>query len=242
MYDSLTDALAGADVVLLSLPTPRHVRQVVDEIVTLTTGALVIDSSTIDPGTAREVAEELRAAGSGYVDAPVLGRPDRCGAWLMPMGGDPADVTLAEQVVVGTIASAVAHVGEVGTGSTLKILNNLMLGTINAITAEAVQLAETVGLDPHRFVSVVADSGAASVSPMFREVGPKMAARDFSPTFTLNLLLKDITLANDLAEAAHATAPIAAQVLSLTRAAVDRGLGDQDTSALIELYRDTVRS
>lgn len=239
VFESLQDAADGADVVLLSLPTPKHVHQVVTELREILTNALVIDMSTIDPTAAQEAAAILREAGSAYVDAPILGRPDACGNWLMPVGGNASDVAIMESLVVGTIAKGVEHVGAVGTGSTLKILNNLMLGAINTVTAESIRLAEASGLDPKRFVSVVKDSGAASVSPLFREVAPKMASGEFSPTFSVELLLKDITLANQLADAANIDAPIAREVQAITQAAFDRGLGDLDTSAVIQVYRGT---
>lgn len=237
VFESATEAARGADAVLLSLPTPQHVHAVIDDLVTTLDGALVIDMSTIDPTTARAAAETLAAHGSRYVDSPILGRPDRCGAWVAPIGGSESDVAAAEEVVVGTIAKAVEHVGDVGTGSALKILNNLMFGAINAVTAEAIYLAEATGLDAERFVTVIAESGAATVSPLFRDIGPKMAASDFAPTFSLDLLLKDITLANELARSIGSEATMTDEVLRLTKTAVDRGLGASDTSAIINLYR-----
>lgn len=98
-------------------------------------------------------------------------------------------------------------------------------------------LAEASGLDPARFVSIVADSGAATVSPLFCDIAPKMAAGSFDPTFSIRLLHKDVRLGLQVAEQAGRSAPITTAVDRLTTAALDGGLGDQDTAAVIEVYR-----
>ncbi len=81
------------------------------------------------------------------------------------------------------MARRVVRVGGVGAAATLKVLNNLMLGTINAITAEVLVLSQAAGLDPGVFVDTVVESGAASVSGLFKDVGPRAVDGDFSPTF-----------------------------------------------------------
>jgi 3-hydroxyisobutyrate dehydrogenase len=230
------EVLAQVPVVLLSLPMPADVLAVVEESLPAAEGVLVIDLSTIDPGTAREAAARVRGAGGRYVDAPVLGRPASVGAWTLPAGGQDADVAEVSQLTVGTIAKAVLPVGDVGAGCLVKVLNNMMFGAINAVTAEVLDLADRWGLPPARFVEVVADSGAATVSPLFRDVAPRMAAHDHTPVFSLALLRKDVGLGITLAQQLDAPAEISTAVAELTNAAVGLGHGQDDTSALIELY------
>jgi 3-hydroxyisobutyrate dehydrogenase len=209
----------------------------VDGLSTSASNRLVIDMSTIDPATAREAAARLGRAGARYVDAPVLGRPAAVGSWTLVAGGDHTDVAETAEIAVGTIAKAVERVGTVGAGSTVKVLNNLMFGAINAITAEVLDLAERANLDPARFVEVVADSGAATVSPLFRDVAPRMAHGDHTPVFSLALLQKDLRLGATLARQLGAPADVTTVVERLTSAAVDVGHGGDDTSSLIEFHR-----
>ncbi|SDS37949.1 NAD(P)-dependent oxidoreductase [Actinopolymorpha singaporensis] len=233
-----------ADVVLLSLPGPDVVRTVVAGecgVLAAASGPRVIaDLSTVDPGTARAMATAAAEAGVGYLDAPVLGRPHRCGAWTLPVGGAEADLALARPVLE-KVASRVIRVGDVGAGSILKLLNNLMFGAINAITAETMAAAERLGLDPQTYYSTLADSGAASVSNLFREIAPKIAARDWSPAFTVDLLAKDNRLGLAVLEDAGITPPVARAVVGLNEDARSAGLGALDTSALVQLFEGVGR-
>ncbi|WP_255949838.1 NAD(P)-dependent oxidoreductase [Streptomyces odontomachi] len=236
--DSPAAAVSGADLVLLSLPTPQHVLDVVDEIAgALGPGALVADTSTIDPETAQEAARRLAAHGARYVDAPVLGRPEGIGSWTLVAGGAQADVTELAAAAVGVIAKSVEQVGEVGAGSTVKVLNNVMFGAINAVTAEVVDLAERAGISAETFGSVVAGSGAATVSPLFRDISVRMAGRDYEPAFTLALLEKDVRLGAGIAARFGVQADVTTAVQALISEAVSSGRAGQDTSALVELLR-----
>lgn len=236
--DTAADAATGAELIVLSLPTPDVVRSVVAELGDLPDGTVVADLSTIDPGTARSLAADLSVRGVHYVDAPVLGRPAGCGSWTLPCGGDPAAIRRLSEVAVGSIASNVERVGASGAGATLKICNNLMFATINAITAEVVDLAEHAGLDPAVFAAVVGNSGAATVSGLFTDIAPRMAERRYDdPTFAIRLLAKDVGLGADLAAMTDRTAPVTEVVKMITDRAMRQGLSDLDTAAVVETYR-----
>jgi len=235
--DTAEDALYGATFVVLSVPRPEHVLETVAGPLTSLTSGTVADLSTIDPGTARQAHTTLAAHGVGYVDCPVLGRPDRIGGWTLPAGGSPDDIAAVRAVLVPSVASKVIEAGDVGAGSVVKVLNNLMFGAINAITAEALTACRLAGVDPEIFVSTLADSGAATVSNLFRELGPKMVAADYSPVFSLDLLSKDNRLALDLARTVGASAPLAEAIVEINREAVELGYGRDDTGAVFELYR-----
>lgn len=235
--DQPADAVQDVEVLLLSLPTPAVVRSLVTDLGDAVQGRLVADLSTIDPGTAREVAEVIEHRGGRYLDAPILGRPEGCGAWTLVAGGAEQDIARLSDVTVGVIARSVERVGDVGAGCTLKLLNNLMFGAINTVTAEVMALAEKAGIDLSRFTEIIQHSGAATVSPLFGSTAGKIAAGDFEPTFSIGLLAKDIRLGRQLAESVDGSAPMAELVTKITERAVADGLGDQDTAAVIEVYR-----
>lgn len=238
VHDNADEAVKSASLVILSLPRPEHVLAVANgPLRTAAEGTVVADLSTIDPGTARACAEVLGGRGIGYVDAPVLGRPDRCGQWTLAAGGTETDISRIRAVLEGTIATSVVRVGDVGAGSVVKVLNNLMFGAINAVTAEALNACRLAGVDPAVFVATVANSGAATVSNLFQEMAPRLLASDYQPAFALSLLQKDNRLALQLADQVGAPAFVAECVDQVNTLAVNIGYGDHDAGAVQELYR-----
>lgn len=237
VFSTAEEAVRGAELVVLSVPRPEHVLSSARGALSTARDAVVADMSTIDPGTAQEAAQVLAEHGVTYVDVPVLGRPDKIGNWTLPAGGPEAAVDLTRSVLEKTVAKTVVRVGDVGAGHTVKVLNNLMFGAINAITAEALTTCEAAGVDPEVFVSTVADSGAATVSNLFREIAPKMIAGDFTPAFSLALLAKDNRLAIDLAHGVGSPTHLADVIDRVNSAAIDQGLADQDTGAVQAYYR-----
>lgn len=238
VHGNVDEALAGAELVVLSLPRPEHVLE-------LTHGPLssvsctIADMSTIDPGTAHVAARMLRAHRATYVDVPVLGRPDKVGHWTLPAGGQSEEVEFVRSVLEGSVAKAVIRVGEVGAGHTVKLLNNLMFGAINTVTAEVISISERSGLDPGTFVRTVAESGAATVSGLFKEIAPKMIEGDYDPAFSLGLLAKDNKLATGLAHEVGAPSFLADIVDQVNSGALeyDAELAKKDTGSVLEYYR-----
>ena len=244
VHDEVGAAVTGVEVCLLSLPGPDEVSSV-----TAAEGSLlaaepaprvIVDLSTVDPATSRAAAERARAAGIGYLDAPVLGRPGRCGNWTLPVGGDDTALEQARPTLE-VLANQVIGVGPSGSGSVVKLLNNLMFAAINAVTAECLASAERVGIDPGVFVRTVADSGAASVSNLFRDIGPRIVEGEYSPAFTLELLHKDVRLAERMLEEAGAQTVLAPVLVALGARGLDAGLGHLDTSALVEVLKPAGR-
>lgn len=236
--DTLEDLVRQVDVVILSLPVPSVVEAVVGDIVRLLTQPLtVLDTSTIDPDTARRCSDALAARNGEYVDCPILGRPASAGGWTLPVGGSRAGFELARQAMA-PVARSVVHVGEVGAGHTMKLLNNLMLGTINAATAEVLLLARAAGVDPGLFVDMIVDSGAASVSGLFREIAPRAVDGDFEPTFSLRLMHKDNALALRLADSLGIPLGVAGATQVLNTMAVAAGHGNEDSVAVLRVLEE----
>lgn len=230
---SLSELATATEVVLISLPTPAVVATVVDELRAASPTLMLLDTSTNDPRTAQRLAGQMRQDGGDYADCPVLGRPERVGHWTIPVGGSPAAYELS-RMVLSPLADDVVHVGEAGSASVIKVLNNLMLGTINAITAEVLVLAEAAGLDPGVFVDVVLDSGAASVSGLFKDVAPRAVDGRFEPTFSLRLMHKDNALALALADEAGVPLLVGRAAQTLNTMGLATGHGDEDSIAVVK--------
>ncbi|MEO5666259.1 MAG: NAD(P)-dependent oxidoreductase [Nocardioides sp.] len=224
----------SADTVILSLPDAAVVASVLDALLAVDSPpTLVVDTSTIGPADSRRHAELCAARGVAYVDAPVLGRPGAVGRWTIPVGGSTPEQHLDE--LLAPVAARVVPVGPVGSAATVKVVNNQMLAVINAATAEALAVAAAAGLDPGVFVDTVIDSGAASVSGLFRDVAPRAVDGDFDPVFSLALMRKDNALAVELASASGVPTPVTSAALALHTRGVDAGLGDRDSIAVLSV-------
>lgn len=227
-----------SEVVLLSLPGPKQVESVVEEsglLLDATDGLTIVDTSTIDPSTTQRLSAQAAQQKVGYLDAPVLGRPDSCGAWTFPVGGEEQALKVARPVLE-VLGDNVRHVGESGAGHAVKLLNNLMFGAINAITAEIFSIAPRAGVSADELYETIADSGAATVSPLFRQLGLKIVNEEYSPTFTLDLLGKDTALAMQMAREVEMYPLVGSIVEMVHGLASNAGYGKEDTSAVFKLY------
>lgn len=230
-----------ADVILMSLPGPAQLEEVVfgeaGLIVSLTSDHVVIDTSTVDPGTTRSISGRVaEKTGAAYLDCPILGRPSAAGKWMLPTGGNPEALEKAKPVLLTFAANAVA-VGDSGAGNALKLLNQLMFSCINAISSEVMAICDHVGIDKQVFYNTVASSSAATVSGLFREVGKSIVNDGFdTPAFTVDLLIKDAKLGLQMAKDADAPSVIAGTVQMYNEIAHAQGLGGQDTSALYKVF------
>lgn len=240
MVTAPEELLARCDVLLLSLPSPKETRSTFDgppfRSAFEAGDAVVVDMTTADPGSLRALVEGLGSAGSRVLDSPVLGRPDRCGKWTLPVGGDAA-VLGRVRPVLERLAARVEHAGELGSGHIVKLLNNLMFAAINVSIAEVVAACEALGFPAERFVDLVGNSGAATVSPLFRDVAPRMLGGDHPVVFTMNLLAKDLQLAARMCEDVGAPIVSARASQIVMAGALRLGVGEEDTAALVEWYR-----
>lgn len=226
-------------ITLLLLPGPAQVEAVVTAEHGLLAGAgpehVIIDMSTVDPQTTHRMAEQALATGVAYLDAPILGRPGALGNWVLPVGGEAAVVARCRPVL-DRLAREVIHVGPLGAGHTLKLLNALMFSAINAMTAEMLAIARQSAIDPAVLYRTIAGSDAATVSGLFRESGVKIVERNFSPTFSIDLLCKDNGLAVQMARDLGATPILASTIQTMNELARNKGLGREDSSALVKVY------
>lgn len=228
-----------ADIILLALPGPPQIEAAISGdhglLARAKSGQVIVDMSTVDPATTRRMGAHAQEASVDYLDAPILGRPSALGRWVLPVGGDPA-VLARCRPVLEKLARRIIHVGPLGAGNTLKLLNALMFSAINAMTAEMMAISAKAGLPPKVLFETIAESQAATVSGLFKEVGAKIVARDFAPVFSIDLLAKDNRLAIDMARDYAAPPILANTVQVLNELASARGLGAEDTSALVKVY------
>ncbi|WBU61505.1 NAD(P)-dependent oxidoreductase [Paracoccus albus] len=230
------DAAAGADVVLLFLPGPAQIASVVSGPEGLLTadqnGLVIVDHSTADPATARDMAAKAVEAGAGWVDAPVLGRPSAAGKWALPCGASEGALEKVRPVLE-TYARAVFPMGPPGSGHTVKLLNQMMFGAINAMTAEMMATSARMGIEPAKLYEIITASQAGTVSNLFKELGSRIAQDDYEkPTFSLNLLEKDVRLGLEMAASAGVSTSLGDTVAAMNRQAIAQGYGDQDSSVM----------
>ncbi len=239
--ESPAELVETSELIILSLPGPTQVKQVVfgkDGIINSTKkGAIVVDTSTVDPSTTRNIAEKLTEIGIEYLDCPVLGRPSAVGKWLLPAGGN-SDALEKVKPVLLTFSSNVILVGKSGAGNAVKLLNQMMFTVINAISAEVMAIADYCDIPKEVFYNTVASSSAATVSGLFKEVGKSIIENGFSrPSFTIDLLVKDTNLALQMAKEANAPSVIAGIMQIYNEIAIASGLGKEDTSALYKVFK-----
>jgi 3-hydroxyisobutyrate dehydrogenase len=237
---SAADAVREADVVVTMLPAAQHVRAVYEKDVAsnATKGALLIDCSTIDVATAREVGEGLQAQGFNFVDAPVSG------GIAAAASGNLAFMVGGTDEAFAPMAKAVIHAGNLGAGQAAKICNNMILGATMIVTCEAFVMAEKLGLDPQVFFDIASKASGQSWSMTSYTpvpgVGPDTPAdHDYDGGFAAALMLKDLKLAMDAAQHAGAYTPLGAQAEELYQRFVNLGGGSKDFSGIIKMLDDS---
>jgi 3-hydroxyisobutyrate dehydrogenase len=196
-------------------------------------GLLCVDMSTIGPTAAREIAAALDARGVAMIDAPVTGSAPRAqdGTLTIMCGGPPERFERARPVLEA-MGRLIVHVGELGQGQMLKLINNT-LGAANASAmAEALLLAKATGVDLDALVQVVSAGSGASLQ-MEMKSGP-MREHDYTTLFKAAHLLKDVRLCLEEAQNADVPFPSAAHAQDLLTATIARGHGERDYAAMIE--------
>jgi len=231
-----------AEIVLLFLPGPDEVMECVNGtgglLSTLKAESVIVDLGTTDPGTSEKMAIVAAGKDIGYLDAPVLGRPITVGQWALPVGGTKEALERCKPIL-SVFASNIFHVGPTGSGNKIKLLNQLMFGAINAMTAEMMAIAEKIGIPPRQLYEIIKASNAGTISNLFKELGQRVAEDTYEkPTFTVDLLVKDIKLAVQMAKIQNAPPILARSVELINEMSQAQGLGAEDTSIMWKSYRN----
>ncbi len=242
---SAIEAAADADVVVSMLPTGMHVRELylgADGIIARAKpGALLIDCSTIDIASVRQVATAAATARLDFLDAPVSGGTGGAAAGTLTfmVGGSESGVTRARPVV-DVMGKSVIHAGGTGCGQAAKVCNNMALGITMIGICEAFALGRKLGLDDQKLFDIASVSTASSWSlnsycPVPGPVPTSPANRDYAGGFAAKLMLKDLRLAQQAALDVGAATPLGAEATALYALMENAGMGGLDFSALIKL-------
>jgi 3-hydroxyisobutyrate dehydrogenase len=199
-------------------------------------GALLIESSTLSPAWVEELAGLASQQGRQFVEAPVTGSRTHAanGELFFLAGGDPAALERARPLLE-VLGRGVAHLGPVGSGARMKLINNFVCGVQVAALAEAITLIERSGLALAAALPILLNG--APGSPLVNAVGPRMASGDYTVAFMLALMRKDLAYAMAEGEAGGVPLTTAAAAKRLFEAAMEGGWGHLDFSAVIEAVR-----
>ncbi|MEO1081353.1 MAG: 3-hydroxyisobutyrate dehydrogenase [Pseudomonadota bacterium] len=244
---SASEAAEGADYLISMLPAGKHVAGLYlgDQglLATLPPSVTVLDCSTIDAATAREVGEAAASKGIGFLDSPVSGgvAAAQAGTLAFMCGGEEA-VFAAAQPVLNAMGRASFHAGPAGAGQVAKACNNMLLAIHMLGSCEALAMGERHGLDPARLSEIMLASSGRNWSlevynpwPDVMENSP--ASNNYEPGFMVDLMDKDLGLAMEVAGAAdvdNAMGRLARDLFAEHRA---EGNGARDFSSVLERYR-----
>jgi 3-hydroxyisobutyrate dehydrogenase-like beta-hydroxyacid dehydrogenase len=196
-------------------------------------GLLCVDMSTIAPADTRRIGAALAEHGVRFMDAPVTGSSPKAeaGTLTIIVGGEASDLEVVSPAF-DAMGALTVHVGELGQGEMLKVINNAMAAINTAVVAEALLVAKRTGVSLDAFEQVVA-AGSGGSAMLELKSGP-MRAHDYSTLFKLEHMLKDVRLCIEAAQAAGVPFPSAGYVRELLTASAGRGHGDADFAAVIE--------
>ncbi len=243
---SAADCARGVEAVITMLPSSPHVRSAYMSEYGVLKGAApgtpLIDCSTIDPLTAREVAMDAKARSSPMVDAPVSGGVGgaEAGTLTFMVGGEARDFEVAKPILQA-MGKNIVHCGGIGNGQVAKICNNMMLAVEMIATSEGMTLAAKLGMDPKVFAAIVNTSSGRCWSSDTYNPYPGVlenvpASRAYAGGFGSDLMLKDLTLVTDAAKNAKHPVMLGALAQQIYQKHSNDGNGAKDFSSVILQY------
>ena len=230
---SVADVGAASEVTVLSLPTPAVVRKVADEWAsTAATGSVLVDLSTNSPEVVRELGARLSATGHHLVEAPLtggaIGAQNRMLSFMV--GGDD-DAVARVQPVLEPLGRAFAHLGPLGLGNTMKLVNSLIAFTTTWVSLEGLSLAAKSGIPVQRAVEALRTNGVANF--YLDRMVENIDTRNAPAQFALELAAKDAGLIVEMGRGVGVPTPAGAAVLQVLVGAIAGGLGDHDWGDLV---------
>ncbi|RPJ15628.1 MAG: NAD(P)-dependent oxidoreductase [Actinobacteria bacterium] len=241
--DGAAEAASAADVAITSLADDAAVEAVYAEALEgFHAGQVVLEMSTIAPETVRKVARSVQGRGATMLDAPVSGSVPvvERGELLIMVGGDP-DALERARPVLEALSSTIIHVGELGTGATMKLAVNALVHGLAVALSESLVLAERAGVERTTAYEVFASGAAAAPFVLYKRAA--FERPDETPVaFSLDLVAKDLDLILALAERVGAPMPQGDTNRAEVRAALAAGMGASDMSALADYLRGIERS
>jgi len=226
-------------VIITMLPNSPHVRQAVlgenGIIEGATGGSVLIDMSSIDPMESRSIAALLSKRSIEMLDAPVSGgQPKAVDGTLSVMVGGKQELFERYHTLLGSMASSVVYVGEIGSGNIAKLANQIIVALNIAAVGEAFSMVTKLGADPEAVYRAIC-GGLAGSTVMDAKV-PLILSRNFAPGFRIELHIKDLNNALNAAHAVQAPIPLAAQIMEMMQALASDGLQAEDHCSLVKYY------
>lgn len=244
--NSVAELANKVDVMITSLPSPAIVESVflkADGILAnARSGLLVIDTSTVTPRLNQQLSQACAENGAGYLAAPisggVIGAENQT---LTIMVGGPLALHETALPIFGILGKNIFHIGEKpDSGTVVKLINNLMIGFYTSAVSEAVTLADEMGVDLDMLFDILNVSyGQSRIYE--RNYKSFIAKNDFNPGFTVNLLLKDLRIAQAMAEQSNISLPISTQLIRIYEDTQQAGYGEQDMAALYSFIQESKR-
>ena len=234
-------AAQGSEVVCVSVSRPADLREVVlgeqGALAGATSGTIIIDFSTVDPETSRQVARECATRGVEFLDAPVSGGVTgaQSGSLTVIVGGAKEALDRAEPVFEA-VGQNIRWVGASGAGSTMKLINQVLVGVNLAAVLEAFTAADAAGIDQAALFDVLSTSAGRSFMLEYA-IPDRVFHQHFEPGFALNLLCKDVDLAVDMGKNLQSPMLMPAVASHLFHRATAAGYGDRDMTALSLVLR-----
>ncbi|WP_339862759.1 3-hydroxyisobutyrate dehydrogenase [Paremcibacter congregatus] len=244
---SATDAATDVDAVITMLPAGKHVKSVYlgdgGLIAAARSGTVMMDCSTIDVDSAREVVAAATDAGMRMVDAPVSGGVAAAAAGTLTfMVGGAEEAFAAAKPYLDDMGANIIHAGKAGSGQAAKICNNMMLGIQMISVAEAFVLAEKLGLEAEKLFDISSKASGqcwslTSYCPVPGPVPTSPANNDYKAGFAAAMMLKDLRLAQEAASSAGAETPLGKMSRDLYEKFADESADDMDFSGIINMLR-----
>lgn len=234
----LASLVAQSDTLILSLFDDAAVAEVLDALLKLDlSGKQIIDTSTVTPDVLKDRIAQFVSKGATAVDAPISGGPEMvlAGACGIFIGGADDAATLA-QTALAPISGRIFHVGPLGTGLVMKVINNSMLQTYIAGLDDMMRVAKRAGLPLETALRILC--GGPAGLPMVADRLPKILGEDTSAGFTISAVYKDNQIFQQVAQSFGVTSQMLEITAEKQQAAIDAGLGDADPAALVSFAYD----
>ena len=239
MRPSLAEVAAASDVVITMVTTSEDVVDVATGegglLESMAAGSVLVDMSTVAPEVSRRVAAAAASHGVGFLDAPVSGGSFGAeqGTLTIMAGGDPAVLERCRPIFAALgDPDRLFHTGPVGSGEVVKLVNNMLVGSISAATLEALLVGVRAGVSLKTLVDVVSVSSGGSVQ-LTGQLAKRALVGELAPGFATDLLVKDLRLAADLASENGQDTPLTDEARRLFEASQAAGHGRQDYTALV---------
>ncbi|GAB3106202.1 NAD(P)-dependent oxidoreductase [Aestuariicella hydrocarbonica] len=231
----------GSDIIMLCVSDTDAVKHIVEGPRGLKAfvkpGTIIVDFSSISPDATRDLADQLlNQCGAQWVDAPVSGGVSgaETGSLAIMAGGPEATID-AIRPILSHLSQRVTRMGQVGSGQTTKICNQMLVSCNLMVMAEVMAMAEKAGVDTHKIPQAL-KGGFADSLPL-QLTGSRMADKDFEPVkWHVKTLLKDLDLSANLARQSNANTPMSQLARELMQQHANGGNQDKDPATLVELY------